>query len=181
MYSIEPTSRPRVGCAASTSFTGTENSRATTTFCWLPPDSEPASVSIDGVRMSNSLTPFAGLLVDRLAVEDPAPAVRLAVVGVEDVVLGDGHRGDQPVATAVLGDVRDAQVRDLARRRLLDVVAGDRRLAGVERAQPGDRLDQLGLAVALDAGDHDDLAGPDVEVDAVHRELEAVVAHLRAA
>src|SRR5262249_49813752 len=39
MYSIEPTSRPRVGWAAITSWTGTENSRATTTFCWLPPES----------------------------------------------------------------------------------------------------------------------------------------------
>ena len=42
MYSIEPTSRPRVGWDAMTSLTGRENSRATTTFCWLPPDSEPA-------------------------------------------------------------------------------------------------------------------------------------------
>ena len=67
------------------------------------------------------------MLGDRLAVEDAALAVRLAVVGVEDVVLGDGHRGDQPVAIAILGDVRDAQVRDLARRRLLDVLAGDGR------------------------------------------------------
>ena len=57
----------------------------------------------------------------------PRLAVRLAVVGVEDVVLGDGHRGDQPVPTAVLRDVGDAEVGDLARRRLLDVVAADRR------------------------------------------------------
>ena len=70
MYSIEPTSRPRVGCAARTSFTGTENSRATTTFCWLPPESEPACVSIDGVRMSKSLTPLAArsLTASRLTI-----------------------------------------------------------------------------------------------------------------
>ena len=75
----------------------------------------------------------------------------------------------------------DAQVGDLARRGVLDVVATDRRLAGVERAQAGDRLDQLGLPVALHARDDHDLARADLEVDAVDRELEAVVANLRTA
>ncbi len=42
-------------------------------------------------------------------------------------------------------------------------------------AEPGQRLDQLGLAVALDAGDADDLAGVDGEVDAVDRDLVALV------
>ena len=52
MYSIEPTSSPRVGCAATSSRIGRLNSRATMTFCWLPPDSVPTSVKIDGVRTS---------------------------------------------------------------------------------------------------------------------------------
>ena len=36
----------------------------------------------------------------------------------------------------------------------------------VDLAQADDRLDQLVLAVARDAGDPEDLAGPDLEVDA---------------
>ena len=42
-------------------------------------------------------------------------------------------------------------------------------------AEPGQRLDQFGLAVALHAGDADDLAFVDGEVDAVDRDLVALV------
>ena len=42
-------------------------------------------------------------------------------------------------------------------------------------AQAGDRVDQLGLAVAVDAGDADDLARAHVERDAAHRLEPAVV------
>jgi hypothetical protein len=52
MYSIDPTSTPRVGWEATSTSIGRSNSRATTTFCWLPPDREPAGVVTDGVRMS---------------------------------------------------------------------------------------------------------------------------------
>ena len=38
MYSIAPTSRPRVGCMAISSSGLRLISRATMTFCWLPPD-----------------------------------------------------------------------------------------------------------------------------------------------
>jgi hypothetical protein len=44
-------------------------------------------------------------------------------------------------------------------------------------AQAEDRLDQLVLAVALHAGDADDLAGPHVQADRVDRGLVAVVVH----
>ena len=54
--SIDPTSRPRVGWLASSSLFGRLSSRATTTFCWLPPDSVPAGVSTDCVRTSYSST-----------------------------------------------------------------------------------------------------------------------------
>ncbi len=54
MNSIDPTSTPRVGWEAMSTLSGRENSRATTTFCWLPPESEATGVSADSVRMSNS-------------------------------------------------------------------------------------------------------------------------------
>ena len=54
--SIDPTSRPRVGCATISSFSGRDSSRASTTFCWLPPESVVAAAAVDEVRTSNSST-----------------------------------------------------------------------------------------------------------------------------
>jgi hypothetical protein len=56
MNSIDPTSTPRVGCDAMNSRSGRDISRATTTFCWLPPDSVLTGACGDEVRMSNWLT-----------------------------------------------------------------------------------------------------------------------------
>src|SRR5690606_26612499 len=56
MYSIEPTSRPRVGCEAISSLVSRDSSRATIIFCWLPPDSVPAGVKMDWVRTSKATT-----------------------------------------------------------------------------------------------------------------------------
>ena len=71
--------------------------------------------------------------------------------------------GDQPFLLAVLGDVSDPGVEDLAGRQAGDVPAGERYAAGQHGAQPHERLGQLGLAVALDTGDAQDLARPDLE------------------
>ncbi len=56
-----------------------------------------------------------------------------------------------------------------------DVASGDAHRAVVGLAQPHDRLDQLALAVGVDAGDADDLARAHVERDAAHRGQPAVV------
>src|SRR5439155_517749 len=56
MNSMAPMSTPRVGWAASRTFGLLPISRATITFCWLPPDRFLAATSIVGVRTSNSLT-----------------------------------------------------------------------------------------------------------------------------
>ena len=45
MNSIEPTSRPRVGWATTSSLGSPVSSRAMMTFCWLPPDSVDAATS----------------------------------------------------------------------------------------------------------------------------------------
>ena len=87
MNSIEPTSTPRVGWEAISTLSGRENSRATTTFCWLPPDSDATGVSADSVRMSNSsirASAFAAILSSLSA----GPARELGgPVEVEDQVL----------------------------------------------------------------------------------------------
>ena len=91
-------------------------------------------------------------------------------------VLGDRELEHEAAALAVLRDVPDAGVEHLARRR----VRGRRPcpatliVPSASGAEPGERVDQLGLAVAVDAGDADDLAGADVERDAAHL-LEAPV------
>ncbi len=54
--SIAPTSSPRVGWAAISTFGSDEISRAMTTFCWLPPDSDEASVSTLPPRTSYSVS-----------------------------------------------------------------------------------------------------------------------------
>ena len=56
MYSIDPTSSPRVGWLAISSRMGRENSRATMTFCWFPPERVLVGVATDEVRTSNSAT-----------------------------------------------------------------------------------------------------------------------------
>src|SRR5262249_52646180 len=73
MNSIDPTSTPRVGCEATNSFSGRDISRATMTFCWLPPDSELAGASADEVRMSNCV--IRSLAPDPIAARSSANAL----------------------------------------------------------------------------------------------------------
>jgi hypothetical protein len=55
---------------------------------------------------------------------------------------------------------------------------GDRHRAALDLLQAGKRVDELRLAVAVDARDPDDLAGPNVEGDASHLLDPAVVANV---
>ena len=74
MNSIDPTSTPRVGCAAMKSFSGRDSSRATITFCWLPPDRVPTGVSAEEVRMSNcSIRSFADFAMASGLSDRPLP------------------------------------------------------------------------------------------------------------
>ena len=84
----------------------------------------------------------------------------------------------QPVALAVLRDVAEAPLATVAGADAGDVLAhrgGWNPAVGTSSAE--DDVDQLVLAVALDAGDADDLAAVDLQVDV----LEDVTARLRRA
>ena len=59
---------------------------------------------------------------------------------------------------AILGDVAHAGNAALADGVLGDIPAAERKLAGLDRFKAGDAVNELGLAVAVDAGDADDLA-----------------------
>ncbi len=51
---VAPGSRPRVGCSATSTAGRLPSSRASTIFCWLPPDSVRAAVPGPGARIPNS-------------------------------------------------------------------------------------------------------------------------------
>ena len=76
---------------------------------------------------------------------------------------------------AVLRDVADPRVVGLVRVGLGEVQVAERHLARDDLAHPGEGLDELALAVALDAGHADDLAGPHLEGEAVDGGQVAVV------
>ena len=163
--SIAPTSRPRVGCAAIVTFGSSASSRAITHFCWLPPESEEASVCGSPPRTSYcSSSGLARLLHPPRGEHPPA---RLALVLAQGEVLGEREVEDEAAPVAVLGDVADAGAQRALDAAARDLGPVDRDRAALGLAQAGDRLDQLGLAVAVDAGHADDLAGAHLQREAV--------------
>ena len=101
----------------------------------------------------------------------------LARVPVEHEVLGDRELTDETVFLAVFGHETHARVENTARRLAdqLGAVEGDR--AENARLQAHDRLGELGLAVALNAGDAEDLAALHRERHVVDEDLPHVVGH----
>ncbi len=77
------------------------------------------------------------------------------------------------MAVAVLGDVADALLAALAGGPGGDLLVDEGDRAGVGGLEADERVDQLGLAVALDAGDAEDLARVDGEADVVEEGLAA--------
>ncbi len=85
----------------------------------------------------------------------------------EDEIVRHRVLEDEPAAVAIFGDVREPRVGAARARRAsvmsccvpteVDDADGARR----RRAKSGDGFDQLGLSVALDAGDAEDLAARD--------------------
>ena len=181
--SIAPTSRPRVGCAAiSTARVAGDLARERRPSAGCRPRAPPARVCGPPPRTSNSLI-SRRRRARPCGVGNSQPQLRdygrLRVVVQRDV-LGDRELEHEAAALAVLGDVADARRRAVARA-LAPVTscAVDLDRARAVGAQAGDRVDQLGLAVAVDACDADDLAGPDLEGDAAHLLDAAVVVDAR--
>ena len=177
MNSMLPTSSPRVGWSRTRSFGSRPSSRATTTFCWLPPDSVPAFTQDrrrSDVELGHALV-RAG--ADRVVVAHEAAGEGRGVVVVEDDVVGDREGEDEAEPMPVGGHEADADAVEVARRGCGHVLVAERHAAGRLAPQPHDRLDQLVLAVARHAGDPEDLAGADLEADAVDDLVAAIVGH----
>ena len=80
---------------------------------------------------------------------------------------------------AVLGDVAQPGLVDhLLRASRVESLAAHRDRPRSRVAQARERVDQLALAVVVDAGDADDLAGANLERDAAHLLDVAVVEHV---
>ena len=142
------------------SFGSPSISRPTTSFCWLPPESAYAATSTPGVRTSNVLDDLRGALAGAAAVDPRRPSRRAAWrLVAEHAVLPQRRRR--------AAGRRAGGLRGCSRRRARDGSAWSAWLMSTPPSamrpadgvpQPDERLDELALAVALDAGDADDLA-----------------------
>ncbi len=111
------------------------------------------------------------------AQERQGPAELLPPLYPENRVLGQREREDKPKLPAVLRDVRDSQAVDLPRVLAEDVrsIDGGHSLRWLPESREG--LDELALAVSLDAGDPEDLASVDVKGEVLHGDLLRVRLH----
>ena len=175
--SIAPTSTPRVGWLAISADSGRDSSRASTTFCWLPPDSEVIGV-VHRLGADVELgDPLLGVAADRGQVERRALGVRRLVEVVEHQVLRHRERADEAVVLAVLGHEAEAVGDALLRGVLGDRTTVEGHRAPADRDQPEQRLGQLGLPVALHAGDADDLAARHLQVEVLDHQRARAVRH----
>ena len=178
MNSIEPTSTPRVGWAATSSRDSRVNSRAMMTFCWLPPDSVAAGGAHRARPNVELLRQPLREAHDRLAhhlnaARERRPLVACAAPGCRrpDSSAPARASGGPPGCAPRHSPPAGADWR--ASRR-----AGRARSCpptGV--AQAGQRFDQLRLAVALHARDAQDLARPHLQRQPVDRRQPAIGQH----
>ena len=147
-------------------------SRPTMNFCWLPPESARAVVSMPGVRTSYCSTMRSASLAGTAAVDPAAPARDGGRVWWPRMRFShSGASSSSPWRCRSSGMYADAGLAALAgsaSRVMSSSPSTTTPLDGWQHADDG--LDQLGLAVALDAGDAEHLAGVDGQVDvAEHR------------
>ena len=123
---VAPMSRPRVGCAAISTFGSNASSRASSAFCRLPPDSVPARAFGPGQRMSKAS--ICSSAKARMAPGLSRPS-RLKA-GVADArqhhAVGERQVGHQPGRHAVFRDAADAERLHSRGEIARDLLAGDR-------------------------------------------------------
>ena len=156
-------------------------SRARTTFCWLPPERPPARVC--GAAAANVvLLDQLRRALEQAAGEQPAEPSSRADGGSRGGRCSRRSR-TRARARAAAGPPGCGRAptlkwpRALSLRDVLAVHATP--VPDADLAQARHRVDQLGLPVAVDPGDADDLARPDLEREAAHLLDPAVVEHVQ--
>ena len=152
----ESGSTPTVGSSSSSSSGDRTSVQASPSFCFMPPESRPASRSVNG--------PSAVISISRGYCSLPLGGGDAVHVGVEVQVLLDGQ---VLVQAEPLRHVADAGL-DLLRVGG-DVDAQHLQLAGVGRHQPGGQADERRLAGAVRPDQGRERAAAGLERDAVER------------
>ena len=177
--SIAPTSRPRVGCAAISTF-GSRVDLAREHDLLLVAAGERRRARLRAAAAHVELLQQPSCTRDEAAREEPAELrVGLVAVVVQRDVLGERELEHEPAPLPVLGDVPEPRVERARASAPVTSSPPTRDRARSALAQAGERVDQLGLAVAVDARDADDLAGAHLERDAAHALEPAVVDDVR--
>ena len=135
------------------------SARPIASICCSPPDSVPPRCAMRSLSRGNSAQHAF----------QPGRAIGLAAVGGVGAHLQVFHHGHAREDPPALGRLRDAQPRDLVRRHVGDVAAVEQDLARAGARPAEDRHHQRRLAGAVGADQRDDLAGVDVEIDALQR------------
>ncbi len=108
---------------------------------------------------------FGGKGVELFAVDQGVLDPRGVKARLEEHVLGQLHRHDQPVAVAVGGNIADPQCNPLTHRLGGNIGAVKQDLARGQAAIAADGVAERILPVAADAGDAEDLAAVHLEAD----------------
>ena len=134
---------------------------ARTTFCWLPPDRFRQSVLMVGVLILRRSTQLFGD-APFLPGVDQAIAGERCEIGERDVG-GDRQEQHQTFDAPLAGNVAEAEIDRLGRRRQLHALAADPQRAAVMRRKSGQRAGQFLASRADHAGDSENLAGMELE------------------
>ena len=141
------------------------STRASRTFCWLPPDSSPTRWSgLDALIRSRVMNVSTSASCRR---SETKPGARQRRQRRQHDVLPDGQRRNDAVGLAVLGDERDPGRECGSRRAELDRVPRDLDRAAVERLRAVDGLGGLRPPGSKQTGETDDLAGARLHRDVV--------------
>ena len=154
---------PRVGSSKIMTFGFMASHLPSTTFCWLPPERWPARVVTCGALMPRLRRCVSATSISLERRDDEVARVG-GQIGQRDI-LGDRQVEQQPRALAVLGHEEDAAIdgrRRIARREGLAVELEMAAIDGID-AEDGPR--QLGAPGTDEAGDADDFAVAQCEID----------------
>src|SRR5262249_4766201 len=160
---LAPTSMPRVGSSMMRMRGSAASHFASTTFCWLPPESWRAGWSGPRALIPSRLMKSRARLCS-LRRSANAPPGKLFVPGGRNI-LGDGLRPDKALEAAILRHIGDAEIARLLRRPDLHRFAVDQNLARGCGRNAEDRERRLGAPRADKAGHAHDLAGAQREGD----------------